>query len=314
MLLEKFEGQKYVGYGCVVTNSKINIQDTVVYKDLQQNFNLNDTEIYIDKVMVNVKKRPILKELIDNLNQYDRIYISNISDLLGTTNKAREYYKLALEKEIELFITDYSHTLFHLHPLSTLIPKNTSNPIKLDVERKLEEFDKYVANYVPPVKAGRKKITVNFYSQEWKKLYFAYESYQLDLENTLQIAKEQFNINNYPTFVSVVNDYEKTLEYHDDTLQYAKKDPYFVELPKRIIKRTKEGFVFPYEYFIIKDFVENQKIAIEFQEGYSTANEIITKYGEEHNFLINSVIFKRYQNLEGKTIPRKLRNDINIEF
>lgn len=295
----RFRGQEYVGYGCIITNTKKDIKDTVTYEELQQNFGLEDFQIYIDKVMVNVKQRPVLKELLDRMDKYDRIYISDISHLLGTTNKAREYYKQALEKGIELFIIDLTHTLFHIHPLSTLIPQNTSQPIKLDVEAKLAEFDKYVEEHYSQQtdsrkNSGRKKCYINNFTLAFKQVYFAYESYQIDLETAIARAKD-FGINNYTTFVNMVSDYEKSLDYYDDTQMYAEIDSEFINLPKRVIKRVKDSYNFPNEYLLLRDIeIENGTVDVE-------------KAGDEHNFLINEVIYQRYKNLETMKIPRKVR-------
>ena len=312
MLFEQFHGKNYAGYGCVVGNTKKDPKDTVAFQELMQNFSLSEDDIYIDMVMVNVKKRPVLNDLLDKMGQYDRIFVADISDLLGTTNKAREYYQKALEKGIEFCITDLTKTLFHIHPLSTMIPIS-SKPIKLDAELMLQEFDKFLETYKQPTKAGRRKCYINQFTHSWKQLYFAYESYQIDLETTLDRAK-QFGINNYPTFVNMVADYERSIQYYDDTLEYAKKDPEFINFPKRIIKRAKGSYVLPSEYLMIKERAKQESIDININIENFQNEGFVSQTGENLNFLINNVIYKRYQNLETMKIPRKLRKGVNIEF
>lgn len=309
---ERFEGKKWAGYGCVVTNTIKDIKDTVTYEELKQNFGLEDFQIYIDKAWVNVKQRPVLNKLLDRFNEKDRIYISDISHLLGTTNIAREYYQKALEKGIELYIIDLTQTLFHIHPLSTLIPKNTSQPIKLDVEKKLAEFDKFAEEYISQQtdrrkNSGRKKCYLNNFTVDFKKVYFAYESYQIDLETAIERAKI-FGINNYTTFVNMVSDYEKSRDYYDDTKDYARIDSDFINLPKRVIKRTKDGYNFPSEYLLLREI---EKETDEYYLLSETERELekidVEQIGDEHNFLINEVIYQRYKNLETMKIPRKVR-------
>lgn len=311
MLLEEFKGKRIAGYGCLVGNVKKKPEDTVSYLELIHNFGLEPAQIHIDMVLVNVKKRPVLNQLLESLEQHDRVYISDISDLLGVANKAREYYKKALEKGIELYITDLTHTLYHVHPLSTLLPKS-SKPVKLDVDYMLEEFDKYVESYVPVRRLGRKKCYINCFTLEWKKLYFDYESYQIDLEAALERAKA-FGVNNYPTFVNMIADYERSIDYHDDSIDYARKDTEFINLPKRIVKRAKGSYILPEEFVSIREKAKQAGIEIIIDSSNFDKEGFISQTGEEMNFLINNVIYKRYQNLETMKIPRKLRG-VNIHF
>lgn len=311
MLITSVKGN-YAGYGCVVGNIKKDPEDTVAFQELKHNFGLDKEDIYIDVVSVNVKKRPVLNELLDNMKQYDRIYISDISDLLGKTNKAREYYKKALDKGIELFITDLHQTLFHIHPLSIIMPE-TSLPFKLDTEVMLKKFDEFVATYEPPIRAGRRKCYISDFSLEWKQLYFAYESYQIDLETALDRAK-QFGVNNYPTFLNLVSDYEKSLEYDEDVLTYTRQDPEFLDYPKRVIKRVKGSYILPSEYYAIKERAERDNHNIDINKGNYKDAVYVPNIGEEMNFLINNVTYKRYQNLETMRVPRKIRKEVNIEF
>lgn len=302
---------RYVGYGCVISNTKKDPTQSSVYKALQS---LGIDDIYVDTVLVSTKKRPVLERLISELEPHDRIYMSDISDLLSGANKAREYYKQILDKGIELFIADLSKTFFHINPLSTvrkdLVPVvNSPLPLKLDTEEMLKRFDEFVSNYTATERRGRQKCYVNDFPNEWKELYFEYEGYRIDLQTLLERAK-QFNIFNYPTLVKKFADYEQSLDYFDDTIEYYQHDPDFIHTPKRLVKREKNKIVFPEEYLIIKEHLERDNEQVDYKIN-GMSETYITQTGYQYCFFINDVIYQRYSNLETMKIPRKTR-DISI--
>lgn len=310
MFFNDFKGKRTVAYGCVVTNNKIAPEDTVVYQELQHLFHAD--EVIVEIVTAYVKKRPILDKLIDSLEKYDRIYIADITDLFGTTNKAKVYYKKAIEKGIELFIADLNHTLFHIHPLS-FTPLDIYSQRKTSIDAQLVVFDYFEKLYFQTETNRRKRHNQNF-SLQWKRMYFDYESYQISHTTLLQRAKE-LGFNNHPTLMNQIAEYERSVEYQDDVLEYTRMDPDFLKLPKRIINRTREReYILPKEYCRIKEKMYEECVRVDVTYENFDKTSYITNTGEVLNFLINNVIFERYRLLETMKIPRKLRTDVDIHF
>lgn len=309
MFFKEFKGRQTVAYGCIVTNKKIMPQKTLLYSELENLFHADKTVVEV--VSVNVQKRPVLNELIDSLDKYDRIYIEDIADLFGTTNKAKVYYKKAIEKGIELFITDLNHTLFHMHPLS-FAPLNSVHENEAEVNGLLSVFDYFEKQFLEK-EVNRRKRHIYDFSLEWKRMYFDYESYQIDHFELLERANK-LGLTNYPILKSRIAEYEKSIEYQDDIIEYTKMDPDFLKTPKRIISRSKDGYILPEEYWRIKEKMFDDCVTVNVTYENFDKTSYITNTGEVLNFLINNVIFERYRLLETMKVPRKLRTGIDIHF
>lgn len=309
MIFKEFRGKQTVAYGCIVTNKKMLPEETLLYSELENLFHADKTVVEI--AMVNVQKRPVLNELIDSLEEHDRIYIEDIADLFGKTNKAKIYYKKAIEKGIELFIADLNHTLFHIHPLS-FTPQNSIHENEAEINGLLSVFDYFEKQYFKK-ETNRRKRHIYDFSEKWKRMYFDYESYQIDHFELLERAKE-LGISNYPTLMNRIAEYEKSIEYQDDLLEYTRMDPDFLKTPKRIISRSKDGYLLPEEYWRIKEKMYEECVTVNVTYENFDKTSYITNTGEVLNFLINNVIFERYRLLETMKVPRKLRTGIDIHF
>ena len=298
---------KTIAYGCIISNNKMKPEETILYKELKDMFHADKT--YVEIAFAYVKRRPILNEIIEELNSGDRIYISDITDLFGVTNKAKFYYKKAIEKGIELLILDHNHSLFHLHPLSFL-PLISNG--KKEINDLLNDFDRYEKLHFKTETNRRKRHNFDF-SLQWKKMYFDYESYQIDHFELLKRAKE-LGFNNHPTLMSHVAEYERSIEFQKDVINYTRIDPDFLKTPKRIINRSKGQYLLPDEYLFIKKSMQDDLVNIDITKNNFDKQSYITKHSLENNFLINNVIFERYRLLETMRIPRKLRENVGIHF
>lgn len=287
-------GKRTVSYGCVITNSIVNPERTMAYKELGS-MSLG-TEVVLDVVRANVKKRPKLEQLLDELQAGDRIYIPDINDLIGATNKADVYYKKALDRDIEIYIVDFSKTLFNLHPLSIISPKlrYDDDTLQIDKEHLLEKFRLFAKNYAPARNGRRTVYSMTMIPALWQEVYFKYEAYQCDLKTALE-ELSPLGINNYYTFVKRAAEYEHYYGYTDDVLEYSIENKDFITTPKRIISKENGKPVLPYEYKCIKNHLEERGIDV---ISANAKNDYIKKIGVQYLFNINYPIYKRYENLD----------------
>lgn len=281
-----------VSYGCVVTNTKVKPEDTTAYRELS-NMNLG-AETIVDVVNVNVKKRPKLEQLLEELNSGDRIFISDISELLGATNKADIYYQKALDKDIEIYIVDFTKSLFALHPMSIISPKIKYEDVALQIDKAaaLNKFKDFAKNYTYNRNGRRAVFSMPEIDLLWQDVYFKYEAYLCSFETALK-ELEPLGIKNYYTFVKRAMEYEHYYGYADDVLDYCQENPDFLNTPKRIVTRQNGILVLPSEYICIKNILNNYGI-----QATMDNDDLIKKLGVENFFRINFPIYKRYENLD----------------
>ena len=290
-----------VSYGCVVTNTKVKPEDTTAYRELS-NMNLG-AETIIDVVNVNVKKRPKLEQLLEELSFGDRIFISDISELLGATNKADIYYQKALDKGIEIYIVDFTKSLFSLHPMSIISPKikYEDETLQIDKVSALNKFREFAQNYKYNRSGRRAVFSMPEIDLLWQDVYFKYEAYLCNFETALK-ELEPLGIKNYATFVKRALEYEHYYGYADDVLKYCKENPNFINTPKRIVTRQNGIPVLPSEYICITNMLNNYGIQAKIDN-----NDLIEKLGVENFFRINFPVYKRYENLDKFGAKRTLK-------
>ena len=293
--------KKLYGYGVSIRNTPISVFETVAYQELKH-IGYIGGEAVVDIVRSDSYKRPKLMELIDELDAGDRIDMYSVDALLTINpEKSIEYYSAILKKGIELIIFDFSGALIKLSPYSNTILGQTGDEYfiksnKSDLEL-INDFSDLAYKTKPQTNAGglksekRTKI-----SEAFKKIYFAYESYQIDQATTLSLISEYCGIENKITFWLMAKDYETSLDYLDDIYS----QPYeFFELPKRC------GGI-PKEY---REII-NCANAIS-NDGLSEKERIVAAMNKL-NMISDYKIFRRWDLLAKKT--PKPRKPVLIDF
>lgn len=235
---------KNVGYGVCIRNTPIDIKKTVAYQELTA-IGFDETSMVIDVVRSDASNRPNLEELINKLNPGDQIHMYSIDTLLlGNCKRAFPLYSAILEKGIDLLAFDFSGAIAKLSPFSTLrfgdrkagegfFEKTLKSHNELTYE-----FSEYLVDAMPEKNSGglRTKERLNI-SNDFKEIYFAYESYQIDQEDTLRLLNTYCGIGSKITFWLMAKDYETSLDYSDD----LSKQPFeILDLPKRCGKLPEE--------------------------------------------------------------------------
>lgn len=228
------------GYGVIIRNTPIDEKNTVAYQELST-LGLEGEDVVIDIVRADSSSRPKLEQLISILSEGDRIDMYSVDSLLqGDSKRADEYYSAILHKGIGLLIFDFSGAIARLSPFSTyrfgdrfkgeelLVKKNPPYDILI------ADFCKYMETAKPQKNSGglRTEKRLNI-SDAFKEIYFAYESYQIDIETTLSLLATYCDVGNTVTFRLMAKDYERTADYVFDLEQYAERNPEILNLPKR---------------------------------------------------------------------------------
>lgn len=228
------------GYGICIRNTPIDKTQTVAYQELTS-IGFSDKDTIIDIVRSDTAKRPLLEELINSMNQGDRIDIYSIDTfLIGDRRKATEYYTALLNKGVDLLIYDFSASIAKLSPFSTL---RFGNPYKKEphlvkTNQSKEELIQAFSSYASTADAeknsgGLKKNDRADISEAFKEIYFAYESYQISQKTTLELLKDYCGIRSKVTFWLMAKDYERTTNYAQELEIYSAHTPEILELPKR---------------------------------------------------------------------------------
>lgn len=307
MRLKEFKGKDFYGYSCLFTNTKKDPKDTAPYQCLR-NLGLTDNSIKMDVSNTGIKKRPVLEELIKTLNAGDWLYVSDINDFLGSNNKGSYYYRQILEKGIVLIIADLNHTFFHINPLSTVFEDSSPLKMSLDIDKQVEFFINETKNLTNRT-AGRNKQYDLGFSDEWKNLYFNYEAYRITLEELLK-GTEKFGITSPKSIKIKFADYERTPFYRDDVFFYTSIDREFINLPKRMIERSKETkYVIPEEIVFLEKELQEKGIRPETDIDKIEYQTFISQKSFDNYFFMNDIIYTRYEKLRTMVVPRKCRPD-----
>ena len=288
------------GYGISVRNSPVDIKKTVSYQELTT-IGISESDICIDVVRSDSASRPELDKLIETLNVGDRIDLYSIDTLLqGNKQVGTDYYEKIISKGIDLLIYDFGGAIARLSPFSTLrfgntddgedfLTKGKSSPAEL-----IEQFTEYASSAEAQKNTGGMKTEERLsFSQAFKDIYFAYESYQIDQATTLELLSKYCGIENKITFWLMAQDYERSLEYVNDLQEYASHTPEILSRPKRC------GGL-PSDYQQILDYAEENLWHIK-REDQRIEGAML-----EQNYIAGYEVFKRWELLaEKKPKPRK---------
>ena len=228
------------GYGVIIRNTPTDVKNTVVYQELTAIAHGGESAV-IDVVRADAQAWPNLENLINSLSDGDRIDMYSIDTLLqGNKQRAVEYYSAIINKGIGLLIFDFSGAVARLSPFSTyrfgdrfkgedlLVKKNPP------YDMLIADFCEYIDTAKPKKNSGYLKTEKRMtFSQNFKDIYFAYESYQLDRGTTLKLMGKYCGVGNKVTFGLMCEDYERTLEYVSDLADYVLHTPEILNLPKR---------------------------------------------------------------------------------
>lgn len=291
------------GYGAIIRNTPIDEKNTIAYQELTT-LGLDGKDIHIDIVRADIVARQKLEYLIRTLSEGDRIDMYSIDTLLqGNRTKAVEYYADILNKGIGMLIFDFSGASARLSPFSTYRFGDRSKGEDLLVKKNppydimIADFSRYVETAEQQRHSGglRTEKRLNI-SNAFKDIYFAYESYQIDQDTTLELVKEYCGLGNKLTFRHMVQDYERTLGYVFDFEQYAEMNPEILNLPKRC------GGL-PAEYSEILDYANT---LTDIPKRHLQIDMAMSELG----FIAGYQVFKRWE-LVAKKTPRPRKPILN---
>ena len=155
-----------------------------------------------------------------------------------------------------------------------------------------------------------RKVTAEFFLTDspFKEIYYAYESYQIDLPTTMELLKEYCGVNNVITLRKLVHDYEKTILFPREFDSYYQKNKFILDLPKRC------GLI-PDEFFELKNLINEYKLNNSDKIENMSEEEIFNAAAVLSNIICTYPVFRRWElAYMKKPKPRKpvLRNfDIN---
>ena len=226
-----------IGYGLCIRTSTTIKDRTVAYNELQSiGFSL--PEVYLDIVRSEDSNRPELERAIDNLHSGDRIDIYSADVFLkGNNSNMLGLFSKAIKKGIDFLIYDFSGAVAKISHLSTLeFRLGSSEFVKTSKSNSMiiSDMEEYIQNNRSNKKGSSRKTEARIeLSNAFKEIYFAYESYQIDLDTTLALVSEYCGINNKVTFWRTALDYERNIAYSEDLDDYAKDCYEILSMPKR---------------------------------------------------------------------------------
>ena len=243
---------EWVAYGVSVRNYSGDIRSTVAYEELTS-LAFNDNEISIDIVTSHSYNRPKLQGLIESAGSDNCIVLYSIDSLLvGNKNDGLEYYKRMLDKGVNLIVYNMSGKWARTSDFSISRDELAKNP-----ELKKLKYNALVKYYenkkgIFDTRRVNHKIKNEYFfgGSPFIDIYYAYESYQIDLPTTLELLKDYCGITSERTLRNIVQQYEKTIFYPDDFNIFCEINPYILDLPKRC------GLI-PDEFFELKKLVDD---------------------------------------------------------
>lgn len=291
-------------YGVSARNTSTDNKNTVAYQTLyQQMSNLggnSSDDILIDIVRTDSPFRPKLQCLIDNLNSGDRIELSSIDTLLqGDNRKAVDYYTAIINKGIFLVVYDFTGAVAKLSQFSNVAFGNTETGEDFYVRSSVSN-EELIALFTEYYKNNSEKKTTSAIktdnrmelNQNFRDIYFAYESYQISLPTALNLMKEYCGLENKRTFYAMCKDFENALDYDFWLDLYASSTPEILDYPKRCGSLPKE----------YNDIL----VCANDLPGNLAEKERINKAMEKLGMFGSYLIFLRWQLLdEKKAKPRK---------
>lgn len=277
---------KIKAYG-IIRKSTNDIRNTTTFKNLSS-LSIREEDIVIDVVSPKQYQRPQLEKLIDDLNQCDTIILFSIKSLIDNEPEfALHYYISILEKGIHLIIYDFNGSVAKLSPFSNVVLGNINNGEnkykrnKLSNEELYYSLECYIREYQTDKKLGllkqsRKRFKL---TREFIDIYFAYESYQIDLNTTMQLLQDMCDVKHRLHFELMSLSFETSLDYEQQLLEYATQYPDILETPKR-------SNSLPKEYFEICDYLNNNE-----SNRRNRVNEIMT----DLNMFAGYDVFHRWE-------------------
>lgn len=298
-------------YGVSARNTFTDNENTVAYQTLykqMESLGGIKEDIIIDIVRTDSPFRPKLQTLIDTLGVGDRIELNTIDTLLqGDNRKAVDYYTAIIKKGINLVVYDFTGAVAKFSPFANVAFGDVQGgePFLIHSSASDEELISAFKQYYN--ENADKKTTTAIKADErvelsdaFKEIYFAYESYQIDLPTTLTLMKEYCGLGNKRTFWAMAKDYENTLYYDFDLEIFSYQTPEILDLPKRC------GGV-PKEYVQILKCADSLPANLDENERINRAMLMLGMFGSYN-------VFRRWELLsEKKPKPRKpVLLDFNI--
>ena len=244
------------GYGVVIKNIEVADKTNTVSHQQLSSLGIKNEDIVLDFVRSDlVNQRPMLEAMIDSMDDTDTIICYSERALL-TTNKGLKLYEKIINKGIRFIVYDFDGGVAKLSKLSNVIIKkdNDKNIVFEKTKKNSIEFAEAIEIFTKSAKKNSGKMLVAqdriAPSEKFKKIYFAYESYQIDASTTMRLVKEHCNIGNKLTFFLAAKDYECSVGYSKD----LSDELYTIcTLPKRC-----NGI--PDEYYAICDCISKHTV------------------------------------------------------
>ena len=299
-----------IGYGVSVRSVVGDVKNTVAFDELRS-LDLPEELICIDLVRSNSDRRPKLHNLLESTGRDSVLVLYSIDSLLvGNKNDGLSFYDWMLELKLEVVVYDMSGRWPRWSEFCISRTEMENNPeLRYTKLEALENY--YNANRDNFLKRRiNRKVTAEFFLTDspFKEIYYAYESYQIDLPTTMELLKEYCGVNNVITLRKLVHDYEKTILFPREFDSYYQKNKFILDLPKRC------GLI-PDEFFELKNLINEYKLNNSDKIENMSEEEIFNAAAVLSNIICTYPVFRRWElAYMKKPKPRKpvLRNfDIN---
>ena len=299
-----------IGYGVSVRSVVGDVKNTVAFDELRS-LDLPEELICIDLVRSNSDRRPKLHNLLESTGRDSVLVLYSIDSLLvGNKNDGLSFYDWMLELKLEVVVYDMSGRWPRWSEFCISRTEMENNPeLRYTKLEALENY--YNANRDNFLKRRiNRKVTAEFFLTDspFKEIYYAYESYQIDLPTTMELLKEYCGVNNVITLRKLVHDYEKTILFPREFDSYYQKNKFILDLPKRC------GLI-PDEFFELKNLINEYKLNNSDKIENMSEEEIFNAAAALSNIICTYPVFRRWElAYMKKPKPRKpvLRNfDIN---
>lgn len=299
-----------IGYGVSVRSVVGDVKNTVAFDELRS-LDLPEELICVDLVRSNSDRRPKLHNLLETTGRESKLVLYSIDSLLvGNKNDGLSFYDWMLELKLEVVVYNMSGRWPRWSEFCISRTEMENNPELR--ESKLKALENYYnANRDNFLKRRiNRKVTAEFFLTDspFKEIYYAYESYQIDLPTTMELLKEYCGVNNVITLRKLVHDYEKTILFPREFDSYYQKNKFILDLPKRC------GLI-PDEFFELKNLINEYKLNNSDKIENMSEEEIFNAAAVLSNIICTYPVFRRWElAYMKKPKPRKpvLRNfDIN---
>lgn len=301
---------EWVGYGVSVRNYSGDVRSTVAYEELVS-LAFEDDEISIDIVTSHSSNRPKLQGLIESAGSDNGIVLYSIDSLLvGNKNDGLKYYKRMLDKGIYLTVYDMSGRWPRSSEFSIDKENLEKNPDlkKFKYDALVKYYENKKGNF--DVRRVNHKIKNEFFfgRSPFIDIYFAYESYQIDLPTTLELLRDYCGITSERTLRNIAQQFENLPSYPSALDIYCEDNPYILDLPKRC------GLI-PDEFFELKKLVDDYILKNPETVKEMSDRAIFYEACKDSNIITEYPVYHRWNlTYKKKPKPRKpvLRNfDIN---